>query len=80
MANVFVDDAYLTETAEAIRSKNGTSTTYKPSEFANAILSISGGGSADLNAIEIFVADYSVSNDVVTELGVVDVYLRQITS
>ena len=80
MANVFVDDASLSATAEAIRYKNGTSTAYKPSEFANAILSISGGGSVNLNAIEVFVADYSTTSDVVTELGVVDVYLRQITS
>lgn len=80
MANVFVDDAYLTETAEAIRSKNGTSTTYKPSEFANAILSISGGGSADLNTIEIFVADYSIAADVSTTVGVVDVYKRLLVS
>lgn len=44
MANVFVDDSYLTATANAIRAKNNSTDTYKPSEFANAIASISGGG------------------------------------
>lgn len=41
MANVFVDDSYLTATANAIRAKNNSTDTYKPSEFANAIASIS---------------------------------------
>ena len=44
MENVFVDDSYLTATANAIRAKNNSTDTYKPSEFANAIASISGGG------------------------------------
>ena len=44
MANVFVDDSYLTATANAIRAKNNSTDTYNPSEFANAIASISGGG------------------------------------
>lgn len=44
MKNVFVDDSYLTATANAIRAKNNSTDTYKPSEFANAIASISGGG------------------------------------
>lgn len=79
MKNVFVDDSYLTATANAIRAKNNSTDTYKPSEFANAIASISGGG-ADLNNISVFVADYSTAEDVITQAGVVDVYLRQITS
>ena len=79
MANVFVDNSYLTATANAIRAKNNSTDTYKPSEFANAIASISGGGT-DLNNISVFVADYSAAEDVITQAGVVDVYLRQITS
>ena len=44
MANVLVDPLSLTAIADAIRSKLGVQTTYKPSEMADAIDSISGGG------------------------------------
>ena len=44
MANVIINDTNLTNIANAIRGKNGTSTTYKPSEMAAAITAISGGG------------------------------------
>lgn len=45
MANVIINDTNLTNIANAIRGKNGTTTTYKPSEMAAAITAISGGGS-----------------------------------
>lgn len=45
MANVLVQESSLHNIAEAIRYKNGTENTYKPSEMANAIREISGGGS-----------------------------------
>ena len=79
MANVFVDDSYITATANAIRAKHNSTDTYKPSEFANAIASISGGGT-ELNNTSVFIADYSTAENVITQAGVVDVYLRQITS
>ena len=44
MAKVLVTDTYLTNIGNAIREKNGESTTYKPSEMAAAIQAISGGG------------------------------------
>lgn len=44
MAKVLVTDTHLTDIANAIREKNGTSETYKPSEMANAIESIEAGG------------------------------------
>ena len=44
MANVIINDTNLTNIANAIRGKNGTTTTYKPSEMAAAITAISGGG------------------------------------
>ena len=47
MANVLVQDSSLTAIADAIRAKNGTETTYKPSEMAAAISALptgSGGG------------------------------------
>ena len=37
MPNVLVNDAYLTNIANSIRAKNGTETTYKPSEMSGAI-------------------------------------------
>ena len=48
MANVLVDDTSLYAIARAIREKNGKLIKYKPSEMANAISNISGGGGGDL--------------------------------
>ena len=61
MANVFVNEDSLSDIADAIRSKLNVQTTYKPSEMANAIESISGGGITPTGTIEI------------TQNGVVDV-------
>lgn len=44
MANVLVEEQYLSDIADAIRSKNGSATTYKPYEMDEAILALSGGG------------------------------------
>lgn len=44
MANVIINDTNLTNIANAIREKNGTTDTYKPSEMANAIAAIEAGG------------------------------------
>lgn len=44
MAKVAITESYLEDIADAIRSKTGLSTTYRPSEMAAAILTISGGG------------------------------------
>ena len=46
MANVVINDTHLTDIAKAIRSKNGKTTTYKPSEMASAISAISTGSSS----------------------------------
>lgn len=43
MANVIIDDTNLTNIAAAIREKNNTETTYKPSEMAAAISEIESG-------------------------------------
>lgn len=40
MGNVLVNEQHLTDIADAIREKNGTEETYKPSEMATAITSI----------------------------------------
>lgn len=44
MAKVLVNESSLTGIADAIRGKNGSTNTYKPSEMAAAITAISGGG------------------------------------
>lgn len=44
MADVLVNESSLEDIADAIRSKNGLTTKYKPSEMADAISAISGGG------------------------------------
>lgn len=44
MANVLISEATMSDIADAIRTKKGVSTTYKPREMADAISSISGGG------------------------------------
>lgn len=49
MANVIINDTHLTDIANAIRAKGGTTATYLPSEMADAITAIesgSGGGSS----------------------------------
>ena len=48
MALVTVSDSTLTDIADAIRTKLDTEDTYKPSEMADAIESISGGGGSTL--------------------------------
>ena len=44
MANVIINDTNLTNIADAIREKNGTTETYKPNQMAAAILAITTGG------------------------------------
>lgn len=44
MARVTLEESYLTNIADAIRTKTGLTTTYKPFEMPDAILSISGSG------------------------------------
>ena len=53
MAKVLVNESSLTGIADAIRGKNGETTTYKPSEMAAAITAISGGGEPVIEALSI---------------------------
>ena len=48
MAKVLVNESSLTGIADAIRGKNGSTYTYKPSEMAAAITAISGGGGPEI--------------------------------
>ena len=53
MAKVLVNESSLTGIANAIRGKNGSTTTYKPSEMAAAITAISGGGEPVIEALSV---------------------------
>lgn len=53
MPKVLVNDENLTNIANAIREKNGETTTYKPSEMASAIQNISSGGATPEKGIVI---------------------------
>ena len=53
MSKVLVNESSLTGIANAIRSKNGETTTYKPSEMAAAITAISGGGEPTIEALSV---------------------------
>lgn len=52
MAIVTINDENLTNIASAIRAKNGTEDTYKPSDMAAAISAIQAGG-GEVNMVEI---------------------------
>lgn len=51
MSNVFVEETSLQDIADAIREKNGTETTYKPSEMGTAIRALESGGSMETGEI-----------------------------
>lgn len=53
MASVIIDDINLTNIANAIREKNGSSETYKPSEMSAAISSLSSGSGGDDFSIDL---------------------------
>ena len=72
MSKVLVTESYLTDIGDAIRSKNGGSTKYKPSEMAAAIKSLTG-GSGQGNTVLNSILDRSISgnyvNNDLTEVG-----------
>lgn len=69
MSKVLVTESYLTAIGDAIRSKNGSTAKYKPSEMAGAINDITTQDNTVLNSI----LDRSISgdyvNDDLTEVG-----------
>ena len=68
MSKVFINGSTLTSIANAIRSKNGDSNTYYPSEMPQAILDIpSGGGNYQEKTITPTISQQNVLPD--TELG-----------
>ena len=62
MANVIINDQYLTDIASAIREKNGTENTYKPRKMAAAILELDTSGGGSTNAGEIKLSNLAYIN------------------
>lgn len=79
MAIVTTDSANYTAIANAIRSKTGSADTYTPAQMAAAIAGIVSGG-ISLASVDVFVADYSVEEDVLITAGAVDIYKRMLVS
>lgn len=79
MAIVTTDSANYTAIANAIRNKTGGADTYTPAQMAAAIAGIVAGG-INLSSVEVYVADYSVTEDVLIKAGAVDVYKRTLVS
>ena len=69
MSLVTIDDSYLTAIGNAIRAKNGSTTTYKPSEMAAAISAIESGDSGLLlSAYWNDTITGAISDDTITKI------------
>lgn len=69
MSKVLVTDTHLTDIANAIRNKNGSSDTYKPSEMASAISSITTGDTTIEDGLLNKTLSGDYVNDRVTTIG-----------
>ena len=68
MSIVTIDDSYFTDIANAIRGKNGETTTYKPNEMAAAISALSSGGSGDWQVAAISTVYDATTNKTIIPL------------
>ena len=69
MSKVLVTESYLTDIGNAIRSKNGSTSQYKPSEMAGAINDITAQDNTVLNSILNRSISGDYVNDDLTEIG-----------
>lgn len=71
-----VQGASLTEVADAIREKGGTTAPLSfPDGMASAIRNIQSGG-GDLSSVDVYIADFTSSTDLTVTAGAVDKYAR----
>ncbi len=76
MADYLVQDTSLTEIADAIRERGGTTAPLSfPSGMASAIRGIQNGG-GDLSSVDVYVADFTSNADLTITAGAVDKYAR----
>lgn len=76
MAKKLYEEASVQDIAAAIREKNGATTKYKIAEMGAAVRAISGGGSTDLSAVGVYIADFQSSDELSITIGAVDKYTR----
>lgn len=69
MSKVLVTESYLTDIGDAIRSKNGGSTKYKPNEMAAAIKNIKTQDNTAVNSIIDRTISGDYTNNEVTSVG-----------
>lgn len=75
MAEYLVQGASLTAVADAIREKGGTTAPLSfPAGMAEAVRNIQSGG--DLSSVDVYIADFTVSADLIVTAGAVDKYAR----
>lgn len=71
-----VQGASLTEVADAIREKGGTTAPLSfPAGMAKAVRNIQSGG-GDLSAVDVYIADFTSDADLTITAGAVDKYAR----
>ena len=76
MAGYLVQGASLTAVADAIRERGGTTAPLSfPAGMAEAVRNIQSGG-GDLSSVDVYIADFTVSADLIVTAGVVDKYAR----
>lgn len=69
MANVLIEESTMSEIADAIRSKNGTTEGILPRDMASAIEGISSGGADDVAKGIIDKSITEISNSEITSVG-----------
>lgn len=76
MADYLVQGASLTTVADAIREKGGTTAPLSfPDGMAEAVRNIQSGG-GDLSSVDVYIADFTSSTDLIVTAGAVDKYAR----
>ena len=84
MANVIINDAYLTDIAGAIREKSGSTATYKPKEMATAIYALPTGGSTVVDDLSKQILARTLSGEVSLSCDTIGdyalSYMKQMTS
>lgn len=71
-----VQGASLTTVADAIRERGGTTAPLSfPAGMAEAVRNIQSGG-GDLSSVDVYIADFTSSTDLIVTTGAVDKYAR----